>query len=78
MKLLRRLVCLVLGHRWARFRYVCHRSVNLSHLSPLAGAEGICGRCGHHWVDQCDDCTTTGAAWVRVDVRKGVIESVRQ
>lgn len=59
-----RLLCLMFGHQWARQRYVCHRHANLGHLHTMAGMEAQCGRCGYHWVDQCDSCKTTGPRWM--------------
>lgn len=53
---MRRLLCWLMGHRWTNERFVCHRSLILTHLHSLAGAYADCARCGERWDDVCFTC----------------------
>ena len=50
---MKRLLCLLFGHRWANVRAICHWSLVLTHLHPLAGCAATCSRCGKEWHDTC-------------------------
>jgi hypothetical protein len=47
----KRLLCLVLGHRWRALAVNPRKNANLYHLSPRAGWHEVCDRCGEEWND---------------------------
>ena len=72
MKLVRRLVCLVRGHRWRELRVNLRRWVMRGHLHPLAGKDADCDYCGARWRDYGPDLA---AAIERTRARFKAIEA---
>jgi hypothetical protein len=50
-KALARPLCWLIGHRWVRLRTNLTKAIWLAHLSPIAGEDLDCARCGHQWRD---------------------------
>lgn len=48
---MRRLFCILLGHRWRRLRTNVTKAIGLAHLSSMAGDDADCERCGAEWRD---------------------------
>lgn len=48
---MKRLLCLVLGHRWRLLAFNPRKNVNLYHLCAKAGHHEVCDRCGKEWND---------------------------
>lgn len=48
---MKRLVCFFRGHRWKRIRTNATKAICLAHLSPIAGDDCDCERCGYQWRD---------------------------
>lgn len=66
---MRRLACLLLGHRWRVLRTNCRRFVAEGHRNPMAGKDADCERCGKRWRDSGIDSESLAEAIAKVRQR---------